>query len=371
MTDVAHSFPMLVGHPPEGVWQAPGRVNLIGEHTDYCGGFAITFAIDRRTTVAAGRRGDRCLSVRSTAIPDPDAEVIDLDALEPGVGSSWALYPFGVIWALRSEGVDVGGLDLVIDSTVPMGGGLSSSASLEAAVAVAVTELADVRLGLLGLATICHRAESDYAGAPTGLLDPLAVLGATEGHGMLIDFRSLEVEQVPLPVGPLGVVDTGVRHDNTDGAYAQRRRACEDAASTMGVPQLRDANEALVGRCLSGVAARRARHVITENERVLETARRLATGGDIGVLLDASHVSLRNDFEVSCPELDTAVTAARAAGARGARMTGAGFGGSCIAVGADADGIDAMVTRAFASHGYRTRPTTFAVTPSLGAGRLS
>ncbi|MDQ2727486.1 MAG: galactokinase [Actinomycetota bacterium] len=368
---VADSFRSIVGHPPDGVWQAPGRVNLIGEHTDYCGGFAITFAIDRQTQVAGGRRDDRRVRAWSTSTPDDDPVVADLDALAPGPGTSWARYPFGVLWALGAEGVDVGGLDLVVDSTVPIGGGLSSSAALEAAVAIAVDDLADSQLGSLRLATLCHRAESDYVGAPTGLLDQLAILGATAGHGQLIDFRSLDVHHLPLALGPLTVIDTGVRHRNTDGAYANRRRSCEEAAAALGVPQLRDADEDLVARHLSGVLARRARHVVTEDTRVLETARRLGAGEDIGDLLDASHASLRDDFEVSCDELDTAVAAARSAGARGARMTGAGFGGSCIAVGVAADDVDAVVTPAFERAGHGTKPSTFAVKPSPGAGRLS
>ncbi|MGI8753459.1 MAG: galactokinase [Acidimicrobiales bacterium] len=368
---VADSFRSIVGHAPNGVWQAPGRVNLIGEHTDYCGGFAITFAIDRQTRVAVGRRSDRRVRAWSTSAPRDEPLVADLDALVPGRGTSWARYPFGVLWALGAEGVDVGGLDLVVDSTVPIGSGLSSSAALEAAVAVAVDDLADSGLGTLRLATLCHRAESDYVGAPTGLLDQLAVLGAAAGHGLFIDFRSLEVRHLPLALGPLTVVDTGVRHANTDGAYAARRRACEDAAAALGVPQLRDADEVLVDRHLTGVLTRRARHVVTEDIRVVETARRLGAGEDIGDLLDASHDSLRDDFEVSCPELDTAVASARSAGATGARMTGAGFGGACIAVGVAADAVDEVVTAAFAGEGYETKPTTFAVVPSPGAGRLS
>ena len=369
---VADAFRSIVGRSPDGVWQAPGRVNLIGEHTDYCGGFAIPFAIDRHTTVAVGRRDDRRVRAWSTSVDGRRPVIDDLDALAPGRGPSWSRYPFGVLWALRCEGVDIGGLDVVVDSTVPIGSGLSSSAALEAAVAVAVNDLAGAQLGVLRLATLCHRAESDYVGAPTGLLDQVAVLGAVAGHALFIDFRSLDTTlPVTLPFRPLVVIDTGVRHCNADGAYAERRRACEDAAAALGLPQLRDADEDLVARCLTGVTARRARHVVTENDRVVEAARRLDAGEDIGALLNASHTSLRDDFEVSCPELDTAVVAARSAGARGARMTGAGLGGSCIAVGATSDDVDAAVTEAFATAGFRTRPVTFAVTPSPGAGRLS
>lgn len=240
---VADSFRSIVGHPPAGVWQAPGRVNLIGEHTDYSDGFTITFAIDRQTTVAVGRRRDRQVRAWTASTPVHEPVVVDLDALTPGpgpgAGPSWARYPFGVLWALGGEGVDIGGVDLVVDSSVPMGSGLSSSAALEAAVARAIDELADTRLGFLRLATICHRAESDFVGTPTGLLDQLAVLGAAAGHGLFIDFRSLELRQLPLPLGPLVVIDTGIATPTVPtptGAGPARRPPPPWASRTCATP---------------------------------------------------------------------------------------------------------------------------------------
>jgi len=367
---LATRFCELVGRDPDGLWQAPGRINLIGEHTDYCGGLAMTFALDRRTTVALARRADRRVRCWSAAVPEPSARQFDLDALIPGAGEGWLSYPLGVLWAMGRRGVDVGGLDMVFDSNLPIGGGLASSASLQAALAVAVDEMAGADLPPRSLAELCHQAEADYVGVPTGMLDQMAVLGAAAGHGLLIDFRSLRTEHRPLTLRPLVVVDTGVRHRNADGVYAERRRACEEAATTLGVAQLGDATIETVDAGLRGVAARRARHVVTENSRVTETARRLVTGEDIGPLLFASHRSLRDDFEVSCPELDTVVCVARDLGATGARMTGAGFGGSCIVVGLPGAVLAPAVTAAFAASGYPTIPYVFEVEPSAGPGRL-
>lgn len=376
---VADRFQEHFGQPPDGVWQAPGRVNLIGEHTDYNGGWALPFAIDRRVVVAAARRHDgrlRCISAQS------DHEVqAETGSLSPKSVSGWGAYPLGVVWAMRQAGYDAGGLDVAVDSGVPLGRGLSSSAALTAAVAVAVAELTGAEPDL---AVLCQRAEADFVGTPVGLLDPLAVLGGRPGEALMIDFAAPSVTPVPLKVGPLVVIDTGVVRSVGGGAYAERRRQCEEAARRLGVADLRHVDLATVETGLDGVLRRRARHVVTENQRVLEVVERLRIGVGIGDVLLASHASLRDDFEVSCPELDAVVEVAVEAGASGARLTGAGFGGCAISLGVSVEAIDDGLRRRFGeatgngprppafgdSTGGGTRPTAFAVAPSQGAGRL-
>ena len=364
---VADRFRRVTGRSPEGVWRAPGRVNLIGEHTDYNAGLALPFAIDRQTLVAVRRRPDRRAGCWSTH-DDTGGLVADLDDLAPGSVAGWGRYPLGVVWAFEQRGFPISGVDILVDSTVPLGGGLSSSAALEGAVAVALDDLSGTGLDRRQLAELCHAAESDFAGVPVGMLDQLAVFGGRKGHGLLIDFRTMAVEAIPLDIGPLVVVDTHVRHANADGNYARRRRDCQDAAEQLGVASLRDATPEVVD-LLSGQLRRRARHVVSENDRVIETARRLRVGAGIGDLLSASHVSLRDDFDVSCPELDVVVETALENGAGGARLTGAGFGGCAIVVDADADTISAAVQHRFRQCRFG-RPTVFTVIPDDGPGRI-
>jgi galactokinase len=319
-------------------------------------------------TIALGRRPDRqarCLSTEQFG----DVQV-DLGHLRPASLPSWARYPIGVLWAFeRFTRTQVAGVDIVIDSTVPSGAGLASSAALEASVAVAVDDVCRAGLALSDLASICHAAESEFVGVPVGLLDQLAVLGGQAGQGLLIDFRSLAVELLPMAIGPLIVVDTHVRHNNADGAYRARRRSCEQAAERLGVADLREATATDVAVGLDGELQRRARHVVNENGRVLEAARRLRTGAEIGDLLTESHASLRDEYEVSCVELDAVVEEALAAGASGARLTGAGFGGCVIALGVDAGALDEGLQRRFGGSGLR-QPTAFPVLASSGAGRV-
>jgi galactokinase len=360
-------FPALTGGQPEGVWRAPGRVNLIGEHTDYNDGWALPFAIDRDLLVAVRRRGDR--QVRCWSSAAGSGGVVTSDVGGTGPLASWARYPIGVVWAFDQAGYDPPGMDIVIDSSVPAGRGLASSAALEAAVAVAINDLGQLGLDRLALARLCHRAESEFVGAPVGLLDQLAVLLGGAGQGLLIDFRSLEMAPLPLEVGPLVVVDTHVRHHNASGGYASRRRECQEAAAAMDVATLRGASLDQVGG-LSGDLQRRARHVVTENLRVVMAADRLRSGIDIGELMYESHISLRDDFAVSCAELDAVVETARSAGARGARLTGAGFGGCAIVLGLDVEVVDAAMARRFKEMGLPA-PGTFAAVPSAGAGRLA
>jgi galactokinase len=328
------------------VASAPGRVNLIGEHTDYNGGLCLPFALPLAARATVTRRDDDLLLVRSSTFATPwEGSLADL---MPGRVTGWAAYVAGVLWVLREEGWDLPGLDIGLDSAVPLGAGLSSSAALECAVGVGVA-------GLLGrtvddelrplLAEMCRRAETAYVGAPTGGLDQRASMLCTADHALLIDFRDGRTEPVPLPLADAGlcilVTDTRVSHSlaDEDGGYAGRRAECERAATVLGVPTLREAEPDAVAALDEAVLRQRARHVVSENARVeaAVTALRAGDWAALGRLMTASHASLRDDFAVSTPELDGAVDTALASGALGARMTGGGFGGSTIALLADSD----------------------------------
>jgi galactokinase len=375
---VAAAFAERTGRDPDGVWAAPGRVNLIGEHTDYNDGFVLPAAIDRQVLGAAGRREDGRLRLWSLQAGPP----ADLALAEVGPGrvEGWAAYPAGVAWALGQAGVELGGADLVVDGDVPAGSGLSSSAALECATATALADLHDAGLDRAALAGLARRAENEVVGVPSGVMDQMVSMLGRAGHALFLDTRSLATEQVPLPLEAAGlclvVIDTRAGHRLVDGAYADRRAACEAAAAVLGVPALRDATPEQVeaaAEALGDPGLRRARHVVTENARVLEAVAWLRAGelDRLGPLLAASHASLRDDYEVSSPELDTAVAAAVDAGAVGARMTGAGFGGSAIAL-ARADLVGRVAERAaeaFAAAGFGP-PEVTAVVPSDGARRL-
>lgn len=378
---LAQQFQDRFGQPPVGVWAAPGRVNVIGEHTDYNDGFVLPFAIDRATLVAASLREDSTVRVSSTFSDAGEVVIGDLDVLAAGDVEGWAAYPLGVLWALRQAGHAVSGMDLLIDSQVPVGAGLSSSAAIECAVAVAANELFQLGLDGAELALIGQRAENEMVGAPTGLMDQSASLLGKQGHAVFLDCRSLHAELVPFPLEENGlallVIDTRVSHSHATGGYAARRRACEVGADVMGVGALRDLSEADLEEAsglLDDETFRRVRHVVTENARVQEAVGllRAETPQSIAPLLDASHVSMRDDFEISCPELDLAVEASRGAGALGSRMTGGGFGGSAIALTPveDIDRVTSAVMEAFADAGF-TEPAIFAVSPADGAGRVS
>jgi galactokinase len=374
--NAAGLFARRHGGRPEGVWRAPGRVNLIGEHTDYNDGFVLPFAIGTGVCVAAAPRGDGLLALSSRQAPGADVTV-PLDALEPGSLSGWAAYPAGVAWALREAGYFTGGASLAVDADLPLGAGLSSSAALECAVALALTELSGRSVARTQLAALARHAENDFVGAPTGIMDQSAVLLCETGHALLLDCRSDIGTAVPLDPGAAGlallVIDTRARHALTDGGYAARRQACEEAARELGVPSLRDVTDSSALAGLDPLLRRRARHVVTENARVLATASLLRAGrlGSAGPLLTASHASLRDDFEVSWPEADTAVQSALDAGALGARMTGGGFGGSVIAlVPADRDEqVRSAVTQQFTRTGW-PEPACTVVVPSAGARRV-
>lgn len=376
--DARTGFEAVFGTTPDGLWSAPGRVNLIGEHTDYNEGFVLPFAIDRRTVVALGVRDDRRVRVAST-FADELAE-IDLDALSPDALNGWSAYPLGVAWAFSEFGADlaaVPGVDLFIDSDVPVGAGLSSSAAIESAVALALNDVWQLGLDRRTLARVGQRAENVAVGAPTGIMDQSASLLGEADHAVFLDCRTLESELVPLGLAEAGlailVIDTGVKHSHATGGYGERRAACERGAAALGFSSLRDASVDDLARAhelLDDVTFRRIRHVITENQRVLDTVAVLKAQGAsaIGDLLDASHRSMRDDFEISVPELDLAVETAVAAGAIGARMTGGGFGGAAIALVKidDLSRVQVAVDNAFGEHAFG-QPDTFVVTASDGA----
>jgi galactokinase len=376
---LAAAFAERTGREPEGVWAAPGRVNLIGEHTDYNDGFVLPMAIDRLVLAAAARRdGGR---LRLWSLQEAEPADLDLDAVGPGQVDGWAAYPAGVAWALGQEGVEFGGADLVVDGDVPAGSGLSSSAALECATATALADLHGAGLDRRALAGLARRAENEVVGVPSGVMDQMVAMLGRAGHALFLDTRSLEAEQVPVPLEASGlrllVIDTRAGHRLVEGAYADRRAACEAAAAALGVPALRDATLDQVeaaAAVLGDPGLRRARHVVTENARVLAAVELLRAGrlDRLGPLLAASHASLRDDYEVSSPELDTAVAAAVDAGAVGARMTGAGFGGSAVAL-VPADRVEQVAARAhaaFAAAGFGP-PEVAAVTPADGARRLA
>jgi galactokinase len=378
--ELAGRFERAFGQQPDGVWQAPGRVNLIGEHTDYNEGYVLPFAIDKTARVAIAVRNDSSVRLLST-YGDQGMFVTDVGALDPAAAKGWTKYPLGVIWALQQRGISVPGLDLLLDSNVPLGAGLSSSHAIECAVVSALNELTGADLGPEQMVLATQQAENDFVGAPTGIMDQSASLRGSKGHAVFLDCRDQSVRLVPFEAEPAGlvmlVIDTRVSHSHSDGGYASRRAACELGAEVLGVKALRDVTVADLGEAsglLDDVTFRRVRHVVTENDRVLQTVELLASQGPgaIGALLDASHVSMRDDFEISCPELDLAVDTSRANGAIGARMTGGGFGGAAIALTplAAEQTVRTAVERAFSEAGY-TAPDIFTVTPAAGAMRIA
>ncbi|MFD1504380.1 galactokinase [Georgenia yuyongxinii] len=389
---------------PDGVWAAPGRVNVIGEHTDYNGGLCLPIALPHRTFVALRARPGR--TARLVSAQQPGLREVDLDAVAPAgtadAVQGWPAYAAGVAWALERDGLapagSLPGFDIAVDSCVPHGAGLSSSAALECAIAVALDDVAHLGLaaddaGRARLAAACVRAENEIAGAPTGGMDQAASLRARAGHALLLDCRDGSVEHVRLDLNAAGlallVIDTRAPHRLVDGQYARRRAVCEDAARVLGVASLREVADAIMAgettpddvlaRLSDEEQRRRVRHVESEIERVRFFVARLRDPNALrgwsldksAWALDASHESLREDYEVSSPELDLAVSAARAAGAHGARMTGGGFGGSAIAlVDAErAEPVAVAVQEAFAGAGLR--PPAFLLADAHGpAGRV-
>jgi len=396
-------FRSRFGGEPDGVWLAPGRANLMGEHTDYNEGFVLPFALGQGVTAAAARRIGRRLTVCSRQEPSDLVEV-DLDGLAPGRVTGWAAYPAGVAWALEAAGHRVPGACIAIDSDVPVGAGLSSSAALECATALALTSLAGLDVPRTELVTIARRAENEFAGVPTGIMDQSASLLCRAGHALLLDCRTLETSQVPFEPAAGGagllLINTRARHELADGEYGRRRAECEEAARRLGIRSLRDLTDLADTDSLTDpVLRRRVRHVFTDNQRVQEVVALLRaspepshgpspepshgpspgpshgpsadTYREIGRLLTQAHASLRDDFEVSWPEADAAVEAAVGAGAYGARMIGGGFGGSVLALvpAAAASAVREAVTAAFARHGW-TAPEFLDAIPADSARRL-
>ncbi|MGW7051820.1 galactokinase [Streptomyces sp. NPDC054887] len=383
MTDaeaVARAFAALYGAEPDGVWAAPGRVNLIGEYTDFNDGFVMPLALPHTAVAAVARRDDGVLRLHSA---DVEGGVVRLrvDALAPPLADGgWAAYPAGVVWALREAGHAVGGADLHLASTVPTGAGLSSSAALEVVTALALNDLYALGLSGAELAVIAQRAENAFVGVPCGIMDQTASACCTQGHALHLDTRDLARRQVPFDLAAHGlellVVDTRVQHALGDGAYAERREGCEAGARALGVAALRDVPHDGLAQVLASLDDERirryVRHVVTENHRVERVIAHLDDGAPraVGPLLTEGHASLRDDLRVSCAELDLVVETANAAGALGARMTGGGFGGSAIVLveSPASDTVAKSVRAAFEAAGL-TAPRVFPAVPSRGAHR--
>lgn len=368
----AEEFAAKFGYAPTGVWSAPGRVNIIGEHTDYNEGFVLPIAINRATYAAIALREDTVARVATTFTN----EVVELALDQLGQAKGWSAYPLGVAHVLGASK----GFDLFIDSDVPVGAGLSSSAAIECAVALGFDELLGLGNDRRALARAGQRAENEVVGAPTGIMDQSASLLGKVDHAVFLDCQSLVVENVELGFAAAGlelvIIDTRVAHRLNDGGYASRRAACEAASEAFKVPSLRHLNAETLeaGRELvDEVTYRRARHVVTENDRVLGFVAALKLGdfARCGELMVQSHASMRDDFEISVDELDTAVETSMRHGAVGARMTGGGFGGAAIAL-CPIEKISDLTNSVYAEFellGY-ARPDIFTVNAADGASRL-
>lgn len=381
----ADLFGRAFGGAPDGVWASPGRVNIIGEHTDYNGGLCLPIALPHRTYVALRRRDDDQVHLTSAFEGDELHWDGEISTIRPGGVKGWVAYTAGIVWALGQAGLHAGGFDAALASCVPTAAGLSSSAAVECAVGLALDDVNEFGLsgtdeGRARLVDIAVATENKVVGAPTGGLDQASSLRTAEGDALLLDCRDGSTRQVPFDLAAQGlellVIDTRAKHSNADGAYGQRRASCEAAARLLGVETLREVTELDVALAAldDEELGRRVRHVVTEIQRVKDFVALMDAGKmlEVGPLMYASHDSLRDDYEVSCPELDVAVEAAKGAGAIGARMTGGGFGGCAIAlIDASArDRVGGAVIDAYRSHGF-TAPRLHVVTPAAPGGRVS
>lgn len=380
---LTETFEARYGRAPAGVWSAPGRFNLMGEHTDYNGGFCLPVPLDRRTWVAAAPRDDDRL--RMVSLEMPETVDLPLDEVTPERPGGWGSYPAGVLWALRQAGLPVHGVDLVVGSDLLIGAGLSSSAALECSVAAAASDLFDLGLladdaGRAALARHCQRAENEIALAPTGGVDQTSALRGVAGHALLIDFLDHSLRPVPYEPERAGVgvlvIDTGTRHSLAAGNYGNRHAECDRVAELLGVDLLRRIGPDELARASERLGdatlARRLRHVVTENARAVRMADDLAAGDwrAVAESMTAAHASMRDDLEVSLPQIDVAVRTAIEAGAWGARLVGGGFGGCVLAV-VPLEGLAEVrdaVGHAYAAAGYGA-PDGFLATAGRPAGR--
>ena len=376
---VAAEFQNLYGRPPRWIAAAPGRVNIIGEHIDYNDGFVLPMAIEYYSVMAADRPldGRNVITLRSTL----QAEVATIDLSLPVVLDTpkWGNYPRGVVAGFQALGIQPGGLDVLLHSTVPLGSGLSSSAALEVCTATLLEAVTGMTLDPVEKALLCQKAEHDFAGVPCGIMDQFISALGREGHLLLLDCRTRKTEIVPMhdPSVALLIINTNVKHELSGGEYAERRSQCEEAASNLGVESLRDVTagqlEAGKGK-MSETVYRRARHVIGEIGRTVHAAQcvRQSDWPAMGHLMYASHAALRDDYEVSCQELDVVVEIAEAIGNQGGvygcRMTGGGFGGCCVAL-VKASAVEAITKNIAADYKVRTGidAAIFASRPAAGA----
>lgn len=372
MSAIESKFLETFGEEPDLIAAAPGRVNLIGEHIDYSDGFVLPFAIKDRTFAAIRKRDDSAVRIASAQRRNKIVAV-DINAVKPGLKGEWERYALGVLWSMGVKS----GVDLMIDGHVPLGAGLSSSAALECSVATAVNHLFDLGLSLEDLARLTQKAENQYVGVPCGIMDQSVSLMATNGSALLLDCRDLSTRNIPFDVASSGlellIIDTQAHHALTDGGYAERRASCESVAAKLGIKSMRELTMTKLEsskNLLSNVEYIRARHAVTEMQRVLDCVEALSQANfkKVGQLINQSHVSLRDDYTVSCPELDTAVDAALSAGALGSRMVGGGFGGSAIALIEASKTTETIkaIEKAFSDKKFKS-PRFFTSLPSQGA----
>ena len=372
MPSLENTYQELFGHRAEVIAEAPGRVNLIGEHIDYSEGFVLPFAIADRTFAAIARNKDGLVRIASQQRKNR-IFTIDIKDVKPGSTGEWEKYVLGVIWTM---GV-TSGVDILVDGHVPSGAGLSSSAALECSVAVGLNLLFDLKKSLEEIARAAQKAENDYVGMPCGITDQSVSLMGREGSALLLDCRDLSTESVPFDVASAGlellIIDTQAHHALVDGGYAERRASCESVAAKFSIPSMRHLTMDVLESRKSEITETefiRARHAVTEIQRVKDAviALRASDFSTLGRLINESHFSLRDDYTVSCPELDVAVDASLAVGALGSRMVGGGFGGSAIAL-IKADQIESVkdsIRSAYSAKGFKA-PRFFTSLPSAGA----